>query len=402
MKKIFPLLFIAITPLITRAQSLSDSSSHALGNMSIAVNAEGFFFDAEYGTPFAKGYTVTGFRLSPTLVHDINERAQLRVGFNAMMLAGLDSLYNLRPALTLIYQPASWLTFVAGTLLDGNHHQLPAPVTDPSRYYLNYQEDGIQILTNTKIWKSDTWLDWMHYLTPWTADQERFTMGTKHELTIISHAKPDSMPSNFVHLSELRSISYSTSGQSVKVSIPTHFIANHRGGELKTIDTNTVTHFNERVGLHFEYSIINLLNSNTITIDVPFFFYHLDSKVDHGGNAFHPSLSYFWSHYALNQKDDNSTVMVSLGYWHGNHYFSPYGSPLFWSINSYSRQHIPFATSRPDTDIRNLLTGSISFEHIFKEVAIGLRVDALHDLNLNTNDFVFSFFLTYKGHFKIL
>ncbi|MBR3828307.1 MAG: hypothetical protein IKJ40_03285 [Bacteroidales bacterium] len=125
-------------------------------HLTLDIDATGFFYDAEYVTSMAKGYTVAGFRLSPALAYGINERAQLRIGFNATAFAGLDSLYRLRPTLSLVYAPTQWLTLVAGTIYGSHTHRLDAPVYDPSRWIFNYQEDGLQILTKTKIWNSDT------------------------------------------------------------------------------------------------------------------------------------------------------------------------------------------------------------------------------------------------------
>lgn len=404
MKKMLFLSFLAMLA-TANAQVQGDAGipERATHSLNLDLDAEGFFFNAEYATPFAKGYTVTGFRLSPSLVYGINEHAQLRVGFNATLFAGLDSLYLLRPTMTLIYNPTDWLSFVAGTLLDDNHHKLPAPVVDPSRHFFNYQEDGIQILTKTKIWKSDTWLDWTHYLTPWTPDQELFTMGSKHELTLMTLGREyylknpeDSLPPFFSH------------ARYFIVSLPAHFIASHRGGEVKTIDTNTVTTFNESVGLRFEYSFCHSENSTShIALELPVYFYHLDNKeLDDGGKAFYPTLTYAWtrSHHdpELSTLNSQLSIVNSIGFWHGDHYFSRYGSPFFWSINPYSSLHMPAGASTLDADIRNAITYSLSVEHTFKDIALGLKVDAFHDLDLKKNDFLFSFFLRYNGLIKLL
>lgn len=362
-------LFVALMSLGIEAQIVLD------------INAEGFFHDAEYSTGLAKGYTVTGSRLSPSLVFDIHGRGELRVGMNATLFAGLDSLYSLRPALTLVYRPAGWLSFVAGTLIDDNHHQLSAPVVDPSRHIFNYQEDGIQILTNTAIWQSDTWLDWTHYLVPWTPDQELFTMGSRHSLVLLHPSLPHS--------------------HQLIVSLPAHFIASHRGGEVKTIDTNTVTTFNEKIGLRLSCSATHSeKNESTLFIDLPLFLYHLeDTELDHGGYAFYPSLSLLFAH-----KANESTVKINncLGFWYGDHYFSAYGSPLFWSSNAYSLQHVPPSSSPAVDDVRSILSYTFSIEHGFRNnISAGLKVDALHDLDINKNDFIFSFFLIYNGQFRL-
>lgn len=372
-------------------------------HLTLDLDATGFFFDAEYATPFAKGYSVVGFRLSPALAYGINEKAQLRVGFNATMFAGLDSLYRLRPTFSLIYAPTKWLTLVAGTIYGSNTHQLAMPVYDPARWIYNYQEDGLQILTKTNIWSSDTWLDWNHYLTPWTADQERFTMGTRHNFKIINivkrkewhdSAKPISGPCIFInHNSE----------KNFKIEIPTHFIASHRGGEVKTIDTNTVTTFNECIGLRFNYS--KKLEDRlyySLSLDLPIYFYSLeDNTLDNSGKAFYPTLSYEWTHWNKYQMTDFAIRAVA-GFWHGDHYFSAFGSPLFWSANAYSALHIPASSSLAGaTDIRNILTLTFSAEHEFKGLNLGLQVDALYDLDLRKTDLLFGFYMRFKEKFLI-
>lgn len=363
-------------------------------HLTLDIDAAGFFFDAEYSTPFSKGYSVTGFRLSPALAYGINERTQLRVGFNATAFAGLDSLYRLRPSFALLYAPTRWLTLVAGTIYGSNTHQLAPPVYDPSRWIYNYQEDGLQILTKTHFWNSDTWLDWIHYLTPWTADQERFTMGTNHLFHIVKV--------------EYRNHEWSCDGMGKdnnhewQFNLPMHFIANHRGGEVKTIDTNTVTTFNERIGLQIKYTFANALSPSfhTFRLDLSLYNYHLeDNTLDHNGKALYPTLSYEWSHWNKYQWFD-WCIRAVAGYWYGDHYFSAYGSPQFWSGNAYTALHIP-TTTTIQQDIRNITTFTLSAEHEFKGFNLGLQVDAYHDIDLKKTDFIFGFYMRFKERFLL-
>lgn len=365
---------------------------HGCRHLMLDIDATGFFFNAEYATPFAKGYTVVGFRLSPTLAFGINEKAQLRVGFNASMFAGLDSLYKPRPTLSLIYKPSQWLTLVAGTIYGGYSHQLAMPVYDPSRWIYNYQEDGLQILTHTKFWESDTWLDWSHYLTPWTADQERFTMGTKHLFSILRHHKTDISDPSFT--------SSQTTKKILEIDLPTHFIASHRGGEVKTIDTNTVTTFNERIGLRVTHTKTKDLEScRILSLDLPYYHYHLDNSVDNGGGAFYPTLSYE-IRKLVNDEQRGCSAKTTIGFWHGEHYFSALGSPLFWSANSYSMLHIPASSQLQNaSDNRNIITLTANYEHEFKGLNLGLQVDALYDLDLKKSDLLFGFYMRFKERF---
>lgn len=348
---------------------------HGIQHLMLYIDATGFFYDAEYASPFAKGYTVTGFRLSPTLAYGINQRAQLRIGLNATMFAGLDSLYKVRPTFSLVYMPTRWLQIVAGTLTGSHFHELGDPVYDPSRWIYNYQEDGLQIITNTRHWTSDTWLDWSHYLTPWTADQERFTMGSRHEIEVL-------------HLTDKAS-----------VTIPFHFVASHRGGEVKTIDTNTVTTFSERAGIRVQY----FFNHSRLTFDMPFYLYHLeDNTLDHKGNGFYPAISYEYSNIN-NIEAKGICFRATAGFWHGDHFFSAYGNPSFWSANNYSALHMPTGSYNAsiNSDVRNMLTFNLSLEHEFRGLNLGLQALACHDMGLGKTDFFVSFIMRYKGKFFI-
>ncbi|MBP5516505.1 MAG: hypothetical protein J6X86_06095 [Bacteroidales bacterium] len=387
------------------------SENHLL----LDIDAAGFFFDAEYATPMAKGYTVTGFRLSPTLVYGINNRAQLRVGLNASLFAGLDSMYRLRPTFSLVYKPSEWLTLVAGTIYGSYSHRLDAPVYDPSRWIYNYQEDGLQILTKTKMWSSDTWLDWSHYLTPWTADQERFTMGSQHVVSFFKYTRTTGEPirpccaeRKAVHdtmcidtIVAFIGDCFRPERQSFNIDIPFHFVASHRGGEVKTIDTNTVTTFNERIGVRLQYTS-NKKHTHRFTLDLPFYYYQLEDKdLDNGGKGFYPMLTYEFKSIDRNERKGWS-LLASAGWWHGDHYFSAYGSPQFWSVNAYSSLHMPANAATVNADMRNMLTFSAAVEHEYRGLNIGLNVNAYYDTDLKKTDLLFGFYMRFKGRFKLL
>lgn len=392
------------------SNDLQQQSQHLL----LDIDATGFFFDAEYATPMAKGYSVVGFRFSPTLTYGINERAQLRIGIHADLFAGLDSLYKLRPTLSLVYMPSDWLTLVTGTIYGSHSHRLDAPVYDPSRWIYNYQEDGLQILTSTRFWQSDTWLDWSHYLTPWTADQERFTMGSQHVVSFFEYTKSTGYPRppccatriamhdtmNRDTLVAFVGDCFRPEQQSFNIDIPFHFIASHRGGEVKTIDTNTVTTFNERIGVRLQYTS-NKKHTHRFTLDLPFYYYHLEDKdLDNGGKGFYPVLTYEYKSIERNERK-GCRLLASAGWWHGDHYFSAMGSPMFWSVNAYSAQHMPASAATVSADIRNILTFRCAFEHEYKKLNLGLQFDALYDLDLNKTDLLVGFYMRYNESFRL-
>ena len=389
---------------------------HGIHHLFLNVDADAFFYDVENSMPFAKGYTITGFRLTPTLNYGINQRSRLRVGMDVSLFAGMDSLYYAKPVFSLIYMPTQWLIITAGTINGGLHHDLGLPAYDPARWITNPVENGLQIETDTRHWNSDTWLDWEHYLKPWTPDQERFTMGSRHVVNFFKYTRSTGHPHPpccaipmAVHDTMNRDTIVSFVGdcftpeqQSFNIDIPFHFLASHRGGEVKTIDTNTVTTFNERIGLRLRYLKSNLLKGRThrVQADFPLYFYHLeDSQLDHGGKGFYPTLRYEFINANINEQR-GWCFHSTAGYWHGDHYFSNFGSPQFFSANSYSLLHLHASPSLSE-DIRDMITADIAFEHEFRDLKLGIQVNAFYDLTLQKTDFIFAFYMRFGGDFVI-
>ncbi len=383
--------------------SVSESNlRHGIHHLILNVDASAFFYDVENAMPFAKGFTITGFRMAPTLNYGINHRSRLRVGMDLTLFAGMDSLYSVRPILSLIYMPTRWLLITAGTINGGYHHDLGLPAYDPARWITNPVENGLQIETDTRLWNSDTWLDWEHYLKPWTPDQERFTMGSRHEFSVFrsyqqykssSWAMPMSGPC----------INYRQYTDKVwELSIPMHFLASHRGGEVKTIDTNTVTTFNERLGLRLRYQRSNNTSgsSHRLQLDMPFYFYHLeDSHLDNGGKGLYPSLRYEFQRNNPNEQR-GWCLHTTAGFWHGDHYFSYLGAPQFFSANSYSLQHL-HTSATLNEDLRNMITADMAFEHEFHDLKLGIQLNAFYDLTFHKADYIFAFYMRFGGDFVI-
>ena len=354
---------------------------HDSHHLFLDLDANGFFYDSERDMGLAKGFSLTGFRLSPALSYGINTRAMLRVGFEMTAFAGLDSLYAFKPLLTLVYMPLPWVSFVAGTLYGGHNHLLGAPVYDPVRHLYHHSEQGIQILTRTRHWQSDNWLDWTHYLTPYTADQEYFTMGTRHEFWLLPPA-PDH--------------------RGLSLSLPAHFIAMHRGGEVKTLDTNMTTLTNECIGLHLAYDADAGRGRHHLALDLPLYFMQhiVGSGTLHSGNALHPTLTY--ALHRPNPADRSGwALQAQAGYFFGNNYACKYGAIEFWTLNDYLRPYLRDADPTLTIDPTHLLTLQLAAEHEFQDVGIGIQFDAYHNLVLGRADFVFSFYLRYLGHLRL-
>ena len=358
-------------PLLLKAVPDADLLAVQHQHLYLDLDATAFFYDTERFMPFEKGTTTVGTHFAPALVYGINPRAQLRVGFDATLIAGLDSIHTLRPLLSLVYAPTRWLTLVGGSLFGTHNHQVGDPALDPLRALLHHAENGFQILTHTPRWQSDSWLDWTHYLTPYTYDQEYFTLGTRHRLHLLS-----------------------LNADMPDLSLDGHFMALHRGGEAKTIDTNMVTHLNERIALQLALPLSQALQ---LHLAMPALFSQqvcADGIIE-PGYAFMPSAG-----LRLLLPNDGLAPLLRLyanaGFYYGHNYYCKYGAPLFWSLNDYTR---PFLHTAADAtaDPRRMPFLCLSAEHRFANLAVGLQFDAYHDLTLHKSDFLFAFYMRYDG-----
>ena len=323
----------------------------------IECPATTFFRDAEFFMPFTKGYTASGFRLQPVLGYTDNDgKVTLTAGVLLTGIAGVDGLWKAQPVVTLDYKPFNWMELTMGTLHGSLDHKLPAPLYDPERWIWNYQENGVQIRCSTRRWESDTWVDWEHFLEPWTPDQERFTLASRHLLTLLGN------PSSRWRL-----------------QMPAAFSGSHRGGQFTTLDTCIETITNEYTGLALSF---DACHNTTLTAEMPAYFYQNLSPTPHthylDGYAIYPSLAakVKLPDGALNQ------LTLRLGYWRAHHYIAARGSYLFQCVS----WHDPLFC----TPERHLLTADIAASYSLKSSGLTLSLDAslYHDLDLKKTDMV--------------
>lgn len=327
------------------------------------ISGDAFLRDAEYFLHESKGYTVSGFRLSPTLQYNLNERTLVRAGLRMTTVAGYEPFWELNPLLAIDYQATEWMRIVMGTLYGSTRHKLGAPMYDPERWFYDYQEDGLQILTHAKRWESDTWLNWENFLEAWTPDQERFTLGSRHSLDLYK-SRADG------HL-----------------LIDAAFVGCHRGGQFSTLDTCIETLFNENIGLRWES---RCLNGDYARISIPFYFFQNASPHPYttylDGWGIHPTIG-------LRASNPRHALSTEIGYWYGSHYISPRGSYLFQSVSWFDPS---FASPT-----RKMITAQVAYAHHFKGLTLNLGTQFYYDLDEKALDFAIGLTMGFRESFKL-
>lgn len=354
MKKNLILLFLILG--ITIGSSAQDTLTVSpKESVTFLVSATGFFRDAEYFMPFTKGYTMSGFRIAPTLKY-ISPDKEFRMKVGAMLteVAGMYGFWKIEPILSMEYWPSWHFGLVLGTLYRSDQHYLNAPLYDPERYYIDYKEDGLQVMIKTSRFASDTWINWEHFLKPWTPDQERFTLGSNNQLTLYSSNK-------------------------LQIDVPMVFMGSHRGGQFTTLDTCIETLFNEQVGLQFAIPHTEL--------GVSGYFFQNASPTPHTaytqGWGIYPTAHYQFELKKL--RNGTGFLGLTLGYWYGNQFQSARGSWLYQSVSWHNPDFVQ--------PIRRMITAKLSIGQMINQTKNkafprwDFCAEAFYDIDLKKTDF---------------
>ena len=340
-----------------------------LNSWRIGVDVTTFLRDAAFSLPYTRGYTATGFFLSPYAKRLIGPDAQLTLGVNLAGAAGSSGFHSWQPLMRLEYEPVNNVRLVMGTLYGGLFHGLYEPMFDRERYIYAHNEEGIQLLANAWLggmpFTSDTWLHWEELLEPWQMTQERFTLGSSNVMEVWNSDR-------------------------AVLSIPFSFLGTHRGGQFTALDTCIQSLFNESVGLRFDCRIGD---RTSLTADLPAFFYQDISPTQclayGNGWGLWPQigLDHRFRHHN-NGSHGNWQMLAQAGYWHGYQFIAPRGSYLFQSV---SWHRADFA--EPD---RDMLTASLELQNNYNRYfSLGIDAEFYYDLAHRGLDFVFGLYMRY-------
>lgn len=350
----------------------------------IGVDAATFLRDAEFSLPYTRGYTATGFFVTPYAKHLIGRDAQMTLGVHLAGVAGSDGIRQWKPLVRLEYMPHRNVRIVMGSLYGTLTHKLFEPMLDKERYIYDHYEEGMQILAQLPIvgWlglTTDTWLHWEELLEPWQMTQERFTLGSSNELLLWGWAR--------------------NTQQGVMLSMPFSFLGTHRGGQFSALDTCIESLFNENIGLRVN---VSLERNSAFAFDVPVFFYQDISprkcqKYDNGWGVW-PQVSCDFplpSYYSVDSMDNTPhwhgswKMLLQAGYWYGYQFIAPRGSYLFQSVSWHKKDFVA-----PE---RGMVTAKIGVENNYtSKFALGLDADFYYDLHEKAMDLAFGLYLRYR------
>lgn len=291
------------------------------GELSFEIDNITFFKNNEYEGDILKGYTLPGFWLNGKVVYQPLENIKLEGGIHTLYYYGTkrypsyaymdisswnpDSYQHgirLLPFLRAHVSLSKHLDLVLGDIYGGANHQLILPLYNPELNLTADPEMGAQLLYKSRFFDADVWVNWQSFIFKNDIHQEAFTFG------LSSKIKYNSTQSDFHFYS------------------PIQVLAQHRGGEIDTIQTNSVnTLMNAAAGIGMDwnarYRVFKKLTAEFSMLG----YYQQAGKlwpVD-DGTAFHFALT-----------ADVSDFRLKTGYWKGTNFISLFGIPYYGSVST--------------------------------------------------------------------
>lgn len=127
------------------------------------------------------GFTAIGDFTSLQLRYAVSSTVSLYGGvFFAIPFGGANTISQVRPIITLNYQPVEGINILAGTLQP--RHPFHDAVFDDLRYFVRPVEQGLQFLVNQKYYQQDFFFNWYQENT--RENNERFDIGYAGKLTL--------------------------------------------------------------------------------------------------------------------------------------------------------------------------------------------------------------------------
>lgn len=203
-----------------------------------------FFVNNEYKGERVSGYTLPGFRITPTLSYSLNEHILIEGGVSLLHYWGASKYPNVifsnlpswsgnqyqsgvhaQPFFRAIWNINKHINFTFGNLEYRDCHSLSEPLYNEENTFNGDPEMGLQLRVNNHWFKGDLWLNWQTFIYKNDNHNETFCLGLTTKTDILSYKD------KFI------------------LSAPINGIVQHLGGEDLQIKSNAQSWVNLSYGL---------------------------------------------------------------------------------------------------------------------------------------------------------
>ena len=342
------------------ANSQHSDSAGFSKSLWLDVDNLNFIKNNEYFSPYAEGYTLLGFHLTPVLSYRIKDKLILQGGMHALKYSGRDDFRNINPYFSLSYRFNRSLKMTLGSYSAGKQHHLPDALYNSERCIDAYIENGLNVTMNTDRLFANVWLDWDKFVYRHDPFREKFTAGGALDWTI-----------------PLESSGWG-------VGLPFYLLARHKGGQINDSDLPVTTVMNFGIGARL-YRNFTSSRIRKLQIQFDFLGYRESSNKNirpfRNGQAFHPSLSFV-----------GRNLVLRAGYWKSEKFYAPLGNPLYQNIavndnDNYRKNH-------------DMVTAALHYDYsLLKNVTLKAAWENYFDINTQGWDYNISLMVAFSEAF---
>jgi hypothetical protein len=319
----------------------------------ISLRNLNFFKNNEYFNDFVYSRALAGTIIEPTCNYRVNKDIMLTAGIYIHKYYGDNSLDKLKPLFRVNWQITNGINLIMGDLNQGLNHRMVEPLYQFDRHYTHNDEEGVQIIFNKKHFFSDFWVNYDRNSRPRDKEQELMQLAYSGSYTI--NLNPNIPLKIFI-----QGIWSHEGGQDLAVSYPVHTIANAAGGIECTYNWNNA--WDIKAGTIMYYA-----NSTELS----------PIKLEHFPNGY----GYFGGLFC-----QSKYMQAEVGYWHGHHFISMQGEPLYQS-KSYKYNSL----SAPER--RTLILKLGLKKEITKGMVAGIRYESYWGSDIQSYDYFYGIHL---------
>lgn len=332
-------------------------------NLFFRIENTNFFKNNEYFGRNEEGFTDLGVMLKPEFVYHPSKNTRLEAGMHLLKFSGRNDFMQAYPVFSFQAGICKGLDILLGSLHSGYNHELIEPIYKPERHFEHNYENGIQIMTNLKRFKSDLWIDWEKFIFPGDTFKEEFTIGTSDKIILTN---PES---DFI------------------ISVPFQGVASHKGGQITSDSSHMQSVVDGGGGLSLEYKCkTKWVNSYGIN---SYFLQYADVSPTPGDDVRYVQGYGSYSNVWINSVYFN----LYAGYWHGKFFMAPRGEELFQSVSSKEG-------SDARTPVNQIVFTKFGLKkEVYKDVFVELRFEGYYELYDKNFDYSYGLHIVFNRNF---
>lgn len=330
------------------------------GRLSFNLYNLNYVTDEEWFGNIPLSGTLFGYQLIPEFEYQISPKLFIKAGVYLQKTFGRPEYTTLVPTFEVKYQ-AKHSAYILGNLEGNDNHGYIEPIYNYRLIITERQENGFQMLVNTKPYTHDLFINWRVAIVPGDDFKEQFDIGYTSKFHVLNKSN-------------------------LKIDIPIQFLYSHKGGQYDVLNTPLTSLTNTALGASATYNVNGKLLQKIV-----FENYYVNYK-DISGQKLQPFKegNAFLSHLLFQYKN----VGIDLRYWDGDGYIGPRGGALFQSVSA----KYPGLVERR----RKLLIASFIYDkEIYKNVDFDFRFlpykDFIEKISSGTGlEYSFEMYLKYN------